>query len=428
LQARGKTEFLGYESLEAPARITAIIGDEAELETLAAGAKAEVVLDQTPFYAESGGQVGDHGALYSEAGEKVAVVFETYTPVPGLSVHKVKVTGAMAKGDAVVAKVDPERRQSTMRNHTATHLLHAALRKVLGNHVKQAGSVVEPGRLRFDFTHYTAMTPEEIAEVERLMNENILVNSGVSTDVMELDQAVEAGAMALFGEKYAEKVRVVSVPGFSKELCGGTHVGRTGDIGMCKVVYEGSISAGVRRIEAITGAGALERFQQATDSLHRVSAALRANEPELVEQVNRLLSQQKALEKEIEQLKNKVAQSQAGGLEDQAREIGGARVLAGRVDGMDRAQMRALVDTLRNRWKTAVVILASAEDSNVAIVGGVTKDLTKKVHAGKLVGEVAKAVGGRGGGRPDMAEAGGKDPGAVDGALKGVYTAVEGML
>jgi len=315
-----------------------------------------------------------------------------------------------------------------MRNHTATHLLHAALRKVLGNHVKQSGSVVEPARLRFDFTHYTAMDADEIAEVERLMNQQILANAEVGSETTDLDQALSAGAMALFGEKYGDRVRVVSVPGFSRELCGGTHVGRTGDIGLCKITYEGSISAGVRRIEAITGEGALQRFQETADSMSRVAQMLRTSEPELVGQLERLIAQQKALEKQVEQLKDKVAQSQVARLEQQARVLKGVKVVAGRVDGLDRPQMRALADALRNKWKTAVVVLASSEDSNIAIVSAVTKDLTKKVHAGKLAGSVAEALGGKGGGRPDMAEAGGKDLSALPAALESVYSTVEEML
>jgi alanyl-tRNA synthetase len=315
-----------------------------------------------------------------------------------------------------------------MRNHTATHLLHAALRTVLGNHVKQAGSVVEPSRLRFDFTHYAPMDQAELQEVERLVNEQILNNTQVCTDVMDLDQAVSTGAMALFGEKYGEKVRVVSVPGFSKELCGGTHVSRTGDIGLMKIVYEGSISAGVRRIEAITGEGALNRFQEASESLTRVSQMMRTSEPELIEHLERLLSQQRNLEKQIDQLKDKLAQSQVQQLESQAREIKGVKVLATRVEGLDRHQMRTLVDQLRNKWKTAVLVLASSQDGEVALVSAVTKDLTAKVHAGKLVGAVAQAVGGKGGGRPDMAEAGGKNPAALPSALETVYSSVEGML
>lgn len=315
-----------------------------------------------------------------------------------------------------------------MRNHTGTHLLHAALRTVLGNHVKQAGSVVEPSRLRFDFAHYTAMTPEEIAEVERLMQEQILRNNPVLTNEMELEQALSTGAMALFGEKYGEKVRVVSVDSFSKELCGGTHVSRTGDIGLCKITYEGSISAGVRRIEAVTGQGALQRFQQAQGQLARLAGVVRSSESEVPEQIEKLLSKERALEHELQQLKTKMAQAQAGDLESQAREIKGVKVLAALVNGLDRQQLRTLVDSLRNKWKSAVVVLASGETDNVAIIAGVTKDLTNKIHAGKLAGAVAQAVGGKGGGRPDMAEAGGKDAAALPAALAAVSASVEGML
>ena len=243
-------------------------------------------------------------------------------------------------------------RDATRRNHTATHLLHASLRQVLGTHVKQAGSVVEPGRLRFDFTHYAAMDRAELEEVERLMNDQILKNTAVETDVMALDQAIATGAMALFGEKYGEEVRVVSVPGFSRELCGGTHVHRTGDIGVCKIVYEGSISAGVRRIEAITGETALRQYQDSTGTLRRIAEMVRASEPELIEHVERLLATERALEKQVDQLKNRLAQAAAGGVEGQARTIEDARVVAARLDGMDRQQMRSLADSLRNKWKT----------------------------------------------------------------------------
>jgi alanyl-tRNA synthetase len=272
------------------------------------------------------------------------------------------------------------------------------------------------------------MDRAEIEEVERLMNGQILMNTEVSTDVLPLDQAIATGAMALFGEKYGEQVRVVSVPGFSRELCGGTHVRRTGDIGVCKVVYEGSISAGVRRIEAVTGEGALRQYQESIESLHRIADLVKTGEPELVEQVEKLIAQQRTLEKQIGQLKDKLAQSAAGSLESQARPMNGARVLASRIDGMDRQQMRALADSLRNKWQSAVVVLASVEDSNVSIVAAVTKDLTGKVHAGKLAGAVAQAVGGKGGGRPDMAEAGGKDPSGLDAALESVYKDVEAKL
>jgi alanyl-tRNA synthetase len=415
-QALPRTEFVGRETLEAPATVTAVLD-------------GEIALDKTPFYAEAGGQVGDTGVLISkETGEPVAIVESTYSAAPGKSVHRAKIVGPVNEGETVIAHVDPQARHSTMRNHTGTHLLHAALRTVLGTHVKQAGSVVEPSRLRFDFTHYTAMDADEIAEVERLMNEQILLNREVTTNVMDLDQALSTGAMALFGEKYGDKVRVVSIADFSKELCGGTHVSRTGDIGVCKIVYEGSISAGVRRIEAITGEGALHRFQDAQKELARVASIIHAPESELVEQVEKLLAKEKSLEQQLAQLKNKAAQAEAATLETQAREIKGIKVLAAQVAGFDRQQLRTLVDSLRNKWKTAVVVLATVEDGNVAIVSGVTKDLTSKVHAGKLAGSVAQAVGGKGGGRPDMAEAGGKDVSALPAALAQVYSTVEGML
>ncbi len=366
-QALPRTEFVGRETLEAPATVTALLD-------------GEIALDKTPFYAEAGGQVGDTGVLLSkETGEPVAIVETTRSAAPGKSVHKVKIVGPVKEGETVIAHVDPQARHSTMRNHTGTHLLHAALRTVLGTHVKQAGSVVEPSRLRFDFTHYTAMDADELAEVERLMNEQILMNREVTTNVMDLDQALSTGAMALFGEKYGDKVRVVSIADFSKELCGGTHVTRTGDIGIAKIVYEGSISAGVRRIEAITGGAVLPYFldKQAEAAAH----------------IEKLQAKEKSLEQQLAQLKNKAAQAEADSLE--AREIKGVKVLAAQVDGFDRAQLRTLVDSLRNKWKTAVVVLATVEDGSVSIVSGVTKDLTQKVHAGKLAGSVAQAVGGK---------------------------------
>jgi alanyl-tRNA synthetase len=331
-------------------------------------------------------------------------------------------------GDVLRAEVAAPLRDATRRNHTATHLLHASLRQVLGTHVKQAGSVVEPGRLRFDFTHYAAMDRAELDEVERLMNEQILRNTGVETNVMPLDQAISTGAMALFGEKYGEEVRVVTVPGFSRELCGGTHVRRTGDIGVCKVVYEGSISSGVRRIEAITGEAALRQYQGATDAVRRIAELVKVSEPDLVEHVEKLLAAERAQTRQMEQLKEKLAQAAVGALESQARAIKGVKVLAARLDGMDRQQMRSLVDSLRNKWKSAAVVLASVEDGSVALVAAVTKDLTGKVHAGKLASTLAQAVGGKGGGRPDMAEGGGKDVTALDGALEGIYREVESKL
>jgi alanyl-tRNA synthetase len=428
LLEKGRTRFVGYDHLESHARVIGLLVDQQPVDHIEPGTRAELVLDETPFYAETGGQVGDQGALFSETGQKLADVETTYPAIPGLSVHRITAHAPIRVGDELWARVSDPVRHATMRNHTATHLLHAALRKVLGSHVKQAGSVVAPDRLRFDFTHYTAVDQAELEEVERLMNREILENIAVDTEVMPLDVAVGTGAMALFGEKYGDRVRVVSIPDFSKELCGGTHVSRTGDIGVCKVVHEGSISAGVRRIEAITGERAVERYQQANDALKRIAEMMKVSEPELVEQVEKMLAREHALEKQVDQLKNKVAQSAAGDLESQARTIKSVRVLAAQLDGMDRAQLRALADSLRNKWKTAVVVLASAEDSNVSIISAVTKDLTAKVHAGKLVGTVAQAVGGKGGGRPDMAEGGGKDPGALAAALEQVYSEVETKL
>ncbi|MBM3768402.1 MAG: alanine--tRNA ligase [Acidobacteria bacterium] len=425
----GRTKFTGYDNLvQDNAKVLAILVDRKEVDEIAAGAEAEIVLDTTCFYAESGGQVGDQGELQTRSGETLAVVSGAYPAVPGLTGHKITASSAIKKGDVVRCAVREDSRDSTRRNHTATHLLHAALRSVLGSHVKQAGSVVEPGRLRFDFSHYTAMDPQELGDVERIVNSEIMRNTQVSTDVMELEDAISTGAMALFGEKYADKVRVVQVPGFSKELCGGTHVGRTGDIGLCKIVYEGSISAGVRRIEAITGSAALERFQSATLSLNRVAQAIKASEPELVDQVEKLVFHQRALEKQVEQLKNKIAQSQTGDLTAESREIKGVRVLAAQVDGLDRTQMRALADSLRGKWQSAVIVLGSANEAGVSLIGAVTKDLTEKVHAGKLIGRVAGAVGGKGGGRPDLAEAGGKDAAALGAALQEVYAHVDGLL
>ncbi len=430
LLEKGRTAFLGYETMScAGSRIVALVADQASVTELPAGAEGELVLDQTPFYAESGGQVGDIGVIRSvQTGEVLAHVHGTYAALPGLTVHKIAAAAPLMVDMLVSAEVNEEARRSTMRNHTATHLTHAALRKVLGTHVKQAGSVVDPGRLRFDFSHYTAMDADEITEVERLVNDEILRNTSVTTEVMALDAAIETGAMALFGEKYGERVRVVQVPGFSTELCGGTHVQRTGDIGLLKVVHESSISAGVRRIEAITGAGALRRFQETANAVATASSMLKTKESELLDQIEKLLAQQKAVEKELAQLREKAAVAQARDVEAQAREIGGVRVLAARVHGMDRAQMRNMADSLRNKWGSGVVVLASVAEGNVAIVAAVTKDLTAKVHAGKLAGAVAQSTGGKGGGRPDLAEAGGKDASALPAALDSVYAAVEGML
>ena len=425
---QGRTRFLGYDEMASTARVRGLVVNRELRDEIGAGVEAELVLDRTPFYAETGGQVGDRGSLFSLSGDKVAEVQTAYPAVPGLTVHRIVSTAPIRISDELRAEIAGPLRVSTMRNHTATHLLHAALRQVLGPHVKQAGSVVEPPRLRFDFTHYAAMDQSEIEEVERLVNEQILRNAGVQTDILPLEQAIATGAMALFGEKYGDQVRVVSVPGFSKELCGGTHVRRTGDIGVFKIVYEGSISAGVRRIEAITGEAAVRQYQEWSGTLRRLEELLRASEPELVEHVERILAREKALEHEKRELESKVARSTAADLEGRARVVNGVRVLAAQTDGMDRRQMRELADALRNKWKSAVVVLGSNTESSVSIVSAVTKDLTSKVHAGKLAAALAEAVGGKGGGRPDMAEGGGKDPAALSAALTRIANEIESRL
>jgi alanyl-tRNA synthetase len=429
----GRTKFLGYEHLEGKSRVLGLLVKRELVDSVEAGTQAELVLDQTPFYAETGGQVGDRGTLINAvSGETVATVETVFPGVPGLSVHRIQATGPIRVGDELRSEVSVVDRQSTERNHTATHLLHAALRQVLGKHVKQAGSVVEPPRLRFDFTHFAALDAAEIREIERIVNEEILHNVAVTTKVLPIEEALATGAMALFGEKYGEQVRVVSIPGregiFSRELCGGTHVVRSGDIGVFKIVSEGSISAGVRRIEAITGEEAVRNYQETSDSLHRIAQLIRVSEPELVEQVERLLTQQKSLERQVETLKGKVAQGSIADLETQATTVNGVKVLTAELDGLDRSQMRTLADSLRNKWKSAVIVLAGGDDGAISIVSGVTKDLTGKVQAGKLVGQVALAIGGKGGGRPDMAEGGGKDAAALPGALAAVHQTIEAAL
>ncbi len=419
-------EFIGRETLEAPVEVLRLIVDKNAVDLVESG-EADIVFPKTPFYAESGGQVGDTGLLLdAETRDRLAVVEGAYKPTSSAMVQRVHLLQPVRVGQQLIAVVDQPLRGATMRNHTATHLLQAALRQVLGNHVKQKGSVVEPGRLRFDFDHYAAMTDDELSEVERLVNQQILANTEVATDIMDLENALSTGAMALFGEKYGESVRVVSIPGFSRELCGGTHVRRTGDIGLFKIVYEGSISAGVRRIEAITGEGALERFQQASAQLTRAGELLHTTDRGVLEHMEKLLEQHRLLERQVEQLKTRVAHQQIDGLK--GRKLNGATVLAEKVEGLDRAQLRTLADSLRNKWGSAVIVIASVNDSEIPIVSTVSKDLTSKVQAGKLVGELAKAIGGKGGGRPDMAEGAGKDAEALPGALEGVYGKLGALL
>jgi alanyl-tRNA synthetase len=420
------TEFVGRESLESPVEVARLIVNKSAVDLVESGL-AEAFFPKTPFYAESGGQVGDTGLLLNpETRERVAVVERTYKPTPASFVQKIHVLRAIHTGDRLIAVVDQPLRGSIMRNHTATHLLHAALRQVLGSHVKQAGSVVEPGRLRFDFSHYAAMTQDELLQVERIVNQQIMANTEVKTDIMELDQALSTGAMALFGEKYGESVRVVSIPDFSRELCGGTHVRRTGDIGLFKIAYEGSVSAGSRRIEAITGEGALERFQSTAAQLTKAAELLHTSDTGVLEQMEKLLEHQKSLDRHLDHLKTQLAHQQIEKL--QGRAINGSTVLAEKLEGLDSKQLRTIADTLRNKWGSAVIVIAAVNDGTVSIISAVSKDLTGKVQAGKLVGEVAKAIGGKGGGRPDMAEGAGKDAASLPAALAGVYEKVGALL
>jgi alanyl-tRNA synthetase len=423
--------FQGYESTRIEdAQIVAIIkGDE--VDALRDGDEGEVVLDRTPFYAESGGQVGDVGVLIGPTGAS-AVVNDTYSPAQGLIVHKIKVErGTLKVGDTVSAEVDVEKRDATRRNHTATHLMHAALREVLGTHVKQAGSVVAPSYLRFDFNHYQPLTATEKEEIERLVNYHILRNEPVQTDEMAIEEAMRSGAMALFGEKYGEKVRVLSINGvegiFSRELCGGTHVRATGDIGLFKITSDESIASGVRRIRAITGMDAYERFREAEVLVDGLSSGLRTSRNELPSTVSRLQEELKKARREADELRLKIASGATGASTngDESREVAGIKVLAREASGLDAVAMRQLSDTLLARIKSGVVVLGRSSDGKVSLIVRTSSDLAGKVPAGQVIKELAPIIGGRGGGKADMAEGGGNQPENLQAALEKSYEVVE---
>ncbi len=445
-----KTVFQGYDSTRVDdAKVSALISRSSEVKSLGEGDEGEVILNRTPFYAESGGQVGDVGKLSNPPataggtdltanvrGDLVAAVLDTYSPAQGLIVHKVKVEkGCLKVGDTVSAEVDVEKRDATRRNHTATHLMHAALREVLGSHVKQAGSVVAPTYLRFDFNHYQPLTQKEIEEIERLVNYHILRNEPVQTNEMAVEEAMRSGAMALFGEKYGEKVRVLSIKGaediFSKELCGGTHVRATGDIGLFKIISDESIASGVRRIRAVTGVDAFERFREAETILDRVTSGLRTSRTELAGQVERLQDELKKSRREADELRMKIASgaiSSSTSNGDESREVAGVRVVAREASGLDSAGMRQLSDTLLARIKSGVVVLGRSTDGKVSLIVRTSADLTGKVPAGKVIKELAPLVGGRGGGKADMAEGGGTQPDKLTEALEASYGIVERLL
>jgi alanyl-tRNA synthetase len=430
LRETHKTQFDGYLLTTSTAcKIVALVQNDQRVSEAKPGTEVEIVLDHTPFYAEAGGQVGDVGQLLASEGEReLAHVTGTYSPVSGLTVHKAVARDALRVGDLVTAKVDVERRDATRRNHTATHLLHAALRHTLGTHVKQAGSLVAPDRLRFDFTHYAGLDEQDLLDIEDLVNRHILRNEEVVTTVMDLDSAVSTGAMALFGEKYADQVRVLSIDDFSKELCGGTHVRRTGDIGLFKIISEGSVAAGTRRIEAVTGEGVLKQLREASQTLALVAGSLHAKPEELLPAVEKLAESEKKLRKELEAQQMKRASSEAGDLAREAREVKGVRVVAARVEVTDRTAMRQMVDDLRAKLQSGVIVLGSVADGKVSLIAAVTKDLTSKLDAGKIVRQAAAYVEGSGGGRKDLAEAGGKNPARLDESLQAVPGIIEAML
>jgi alanyl-tRNA synthetase len=445
LEKVGTNEFHGYDTTRIEdARVVGILDGETSVDELKAGSQGSVVLDNTPFYAEAGGQVGDTGLMVgvyppATAGgtDFRAAVADTYSPVSGLIIHKVTVEkGSIRVGDTVTAIVDVEKRDATRRNHTATHLVHAALREVLGTHVKQAGSVVAPSVLRFDFTHYQPMTAAEIAEVEDMVNRYILKNDPVNTNVMAIEEAMRDGAMALFGEKYGSAVRVLSVGDgvFSKELCGGTHVRATGDIGSFKITGDEAIASGVRRIRAITGFDAFARFREDERLIDASLGALKTQRDNLPNAIERLQEELKRTRKEMDELKLKIAlsgQSSVGSGQsngDETREVGGVKVLGQIVDGLDGNGTRQLSDTLLARLKSGVVVLGRTDEGKVGIIVRVSDDLTGKLKAGDIIREIAPIVGGRGGGKADMAEGGGTEPGKLAEAIDASYGVIAKML
>ncbi len=420
------TEFTGYDGLTGEAHVVALLRDGARVETLAAGDEGVVVLDRSPFYAESGGQVGDHGELRTAGGMFVVDDTQKHGAAHLHTGHLAE--GALAVGDRVVASVDPGARQATALNHSATHLLHAALRQVLGDHVTQKGSLVEPGRLRFDFAHFEPVTPAQLDTIERLVNTQVRANADVETAVMGYDEAVGAGAMALFGEKYGDKVRVLRIGEFSTELCGGTHVRRAGDIGLFKIVSEAGIAAGVRRIEAVTGEGALARIAEDEACLGSVAELVKADRETVAQKVGALLERTRGLEKELDRLKQKLASSAGSDLAAQAVQVDGLNVLAARLDGTDPKSLRGTVDQLKQKLGSAAIVLAAVNDDRISLVAGVTDDSTDRIKAGELVNAVASPIGGKGGGRADMAQGGGSDVAALDGALAAVTDWVRARL
>ncbi|MBU9613812.1 alanine--tRNA ligase [Burkholderia multivorans] len=422
-----KTTFHGYEEIAFDdAKVVALYVDGSAVTEVKAGQDAVVVLDHTPFYAESGGQVGDQGVL-ANASTRFAVADTLKVQADVIGHHGTLEQGTLKVGDVLRAEIDAQRRARTQRNHSATHLMHKALREVLGSHVQQKGSLVDADKTRFDFAHNAPLTDDEIRRVEQIVNDEILANAPGLVRVMPYDEAVKGGAMALFGEKYGDEVRVLDL-GFSRELCGGTHVSRTGDIGLFKIVMEGGVAAGIRRVEAITGDNAVRYVQELDARVNEAAAALKAQPAELTQRIAQVQDQVKSLEKELAALKSKLASSQGDELAQQAVEVGGVHVLAATLDGADAKTLRETVDKLKDKLKSAAIVLAAVEGGKVSLIAGVTAEASKKVKAGELVNFVAQQVGGKGGGRPDMAQAGGTEPANLPAALAGVKGWVEARL
>jgi alanyl-tRNA synthetase len=415
-----RVEFVGYDTLTSPARILALIdsasGGPRRLAEVAEGAEVEVILDRTPAYAESGGQVGDTGTLVGRSGR--GEILDTYYRGPKLIVHRVRVrAGGFREGEDVAVNVETPRRQGLRQHHTGTHLLHAALRKVLGTHVAQAGSLVAPDHLRFDFSHGNALRDPEVEAIEDLVNEQVQANVAVRHQEMDLDEALRAGAMALFGEKYGNRVRVIRIGDFSVELCGGTHLEQTGQIGLFKIATEGAVASGVRRVEAVAGPAALASVARQERTLREAADLLKISPAEVPQRLRQLLESQRALEKQLAELESRQARSRADELLAGAKQVNGISVVTARLDGLDADGLRAVVDRVRERMGSGVVVVGGVSGGKVSLVSGVTKDLTARVHAGKLMQEVAKTAGGTGGGRPDLAQGGAKDASRLDEAL-----------
>ncbi|ATM75268.1 MULTISPECIES: alanine--tRNA ligase [Serratia] len=426
IRVDGASQFNGYDREEQQAKVTALFRDGQPVDEIHAGEEAVVVLDETPFYGESGGQVGDKGVLKAAGSEFVVSDAQKYGQAIG---HLGKLaSGSLKLNDRVDAVIDSERRNRIRLNHSATHLLHAALRQILGEHVAQKGSLVNDKYLRFDFSHSEAMKPEQIRAVEDLVNQQIRRNLSVQTEVMALDDAKEKGAMALFGEKYDDHVRVLTMGDFSTELCGGTHANRTGDIGLFRIQSESGTAAGIRRIEAVTGEGAIATLHQQSDLLQDVAHLVKGDSNNLSDKVRAVLDRTRALEKELQQLKDQQAAQESASLSSQAKLVNGVKLLVSQLDNVEPKIMRTMVDDLKNQLGSAIIVLATVEEGKVSLIAGVTKDLTDRVKAGELIGNIAQQVGGKGGGRPDMAMAGGSDASALPAALNSVEAWVAAKL